>query len=158
MGRKRNQPITINGTRHIYCTNCGMLKPESSFSDRTSKTGAHGKNSWCKVCCREWAHTKRVMAVQKEYNIPALQAEQLVAKRRAITINSGVNICFDCKNACGGCSWTEVDQSKKEKPIRFQPVDGWTATPIINGGEITGYHITACPEFVPDERRNEWKD
>ena len=68
--------------------------------------------------------------------------------------NSHANICFDCKNACGGCSWTEFD-TKAGHP-RFEPVPGWTAEPaILNLGNSHGrpqlretYHITACPEFV----------
>ena len=65
---------------------------------------------------------------------------------------SNPNICFDCQKACGGCSWSRD----------FTPVPGWTATKktqkIYVGGtkkhryEKT-YHITACPEFVPDEKR-----
>ena len=69
------------------------------------------------------------------------------------------NICFDCKKACGGCSWSEIDPNT-EKP-RFEPVEGWTAkkTSLLfsNGHgdlrrEIT-YHITACPLFERDEPR-----
>lgn len=65
----------------------------------------------------------------------------------------GSNICFGCKNAVPdsrghGCSWSE----------RFEPVPGWTAVPVIlNPGRIYDqtetYHITACPEFDPDDER-----
>lgn len=59
------------------------------------------------------------------------------------------NICFDCKKAVCGCSWSR----------NFTPVDGWTAEPTsttyaLKSGElraINGYHITACPEFEPEE-------
>ena len=68
------------------------------------------------------------------------------------------NICFDCANACGGCSWSEVDPATK-KP-RFEPVPGWTAKKVmLKAGMahsksiyVETYHITACPEFVPDNR------
>ena len=71
------------------------------------------------------------------------------------------NICQDCQKACGGCSWSELDETTGE--IKFQPVPGWTATKVIlkagNGGRkhIETYHITACPEFVPDEPRTKKK-
>lgn len=65
------------------------------------------------------------------------------------------NICFDCKKACGGCSWSELD-TKTLRP-KFEPVPGWTATEtVINMGnscsKVTSYHITACPLFERDER------
>jgi hypothetical protein len=64
------------------------------------------------------------------------------------------NICFDCQNACGGCSWSELDPETGK--TRFEPVLGWTAEPVtLNLGwciERT-YHITACPQFVPDPPR-----
>ena len=59
------------------------------------------------------------------------------------------NICFDCQNACGACSWS----------ARFEPVPGWTAEKLLLNIGVSGngkkrwvetYHITACPEFVPD--------
>ena len=70
------------------------------------------------------------------------------------------NICFDCQKACGGCSWTEVDEKTGRQ--RFEPVPGWTARPVLlnlgmgwNGERNMAetYHITACPEFLPDEQR-----
>ena len=70
------------------------------------------------------------------------------------------NICFDCNNACGGCSWTAVDP--KTKKIRFKPVPGWTAKKVLlNVGTygnnkraiIETYHITACPQFKNDKRK-----
>ena len=66
----------------------------------------------------------------------------------------GASICIDCKKACGGCEWSEVDQETGK--IRFQPVLGWTATPVLlayrHGKEDTTYRITACPKFKPMRR------
>lgn len=63
------------------------------------------------------------------------------------------NICFDCANACGGCSWSEIDP-ETERP-RFEPVPGWTAFPIVHKymdkkykRETRTYRIVACPKFV----------
>lgn len=69
------------------------------------------------------------------------------------------NICFDCKKACGGCSWSEYDTEKKR--TRFEPVPGWTAEKVAlrtgtdpNGARIIEtYAISACPLFEPDEPR-----
>lgn len=70
-----------------------------------------------------------------------------------------VNICFDCRRACGGCSWSAYDPV--EDKIRFEPVPGWTAEPaVIFAGSVNGiryeivtWHITACPLFAPDPPR-----
>ena len=68
----------------------------------------------------------------------------------------GTNLCFDCKKACGGCSWSEWDAVNK-KP-KFQPVEGWKAIKVPyfmngrGGGLDCTYYITDCPEFESDER------
>ena len=71
-----------------------------------------------------------------------------------VELGSKTNICFDCANACGGCSWSEIDPVTK-KP-RFEPVPGWTAKKVRlklrTKHYAETYHITACPEFVPDNR------
>ena len=71
----------------------------------------------------------------------------------------GANICFDCKKACGGCSWSELDP-KTGKP-RFEPVPGWTAKKVMLNTCHTKrgkhweptYSIKACPLFEPDDPR-----
>ena len=63
------------------------------------------------------------------------------------------NICFDCKKACGDCSWSETDPNTKKG--RFEPVPGWTAEKTVlnvgmngtNRNFVETYHITACPLF-----------
>lgn len=69
------------------------------------------------------------------------------------------NICMDCKKACGGCSWSELDPVT-HKP-KFEPVPGWTATPnVLQYYEKKGkkrfmesYDVKACPLFEPEEKR-----
>ena len=64
------------------------------------------------------------------------------------------NICADCKNALGMCSWSEINPDTGR--VRFEPVKGWTAEKSYLGMEkahgkirvIETYHITACPKFV----------
>ena len=84
---------------------------------------------------------------------------EIQKKCRTGSNGRGTNICFDCKNACGGCSWTEFNPETKQ--TRFEPVPGWTAKPVVlNVGAAKGqvrlvetYHITNCPQFVRDEPR-----
>lgn len=74
-------------------------------------------------------------------------------------IGSMTNICINCQNACGGCSWSELDPDTR-KP-RFEPVPGWTAKPVLLHVAtlkkepiiVETYHITACPQFIPDWER-----
>ena len=58
------------------------------------------------------------------------------------------SLCFDCQNAVCGCSWSK----------RFEPVDGWTATPVKIRSEqkryIDSYVVKKCPLFVPDDTWN----
>ena len=68
------------------------------------------------------------------------------------------NICFDCENALGGCSWSALDPVTG-KP-QFKPVPGWTATPVVIGEKNGDYRyswetycITACPQFVRTPER-----
>lgn len=65
------------------------------------------------------------------------------------------NICWNCRRAAGGCSWSGLDPETLEPA--FQPVPGWTAETlpyIANGCKLgTTYRITACPLFLPDPPR-----
>ena len=82
-------------------------------------------------------------------------------QRKGIGGHTGgsTNICFDCQNACGGCSWSEIKPDTKRP--RFEPVPGWTAKKVIlNCGTFKGgkvlvetYHITKCPQFIRDVKR-----
>ena len=58
----------------------------------------------------------------------------------------GSTLCWDCKNAVLGCSWSRD----------FVPVEGWKAVPTkVYGGEervTDSFNVLECPEFVPDER------
>ena len=49
-------------------------------------------------------------------------------------------ICWRCKNSCGGCSWSR----------EFIPVSGWTAVRTFKDRSWT-YCITGCPEFKPEK-------
>lgn len=57
-------------------------------------------------------------------------------------------LCWNCKNACGNCSWSDGT---------FTPVEGWDATPtkiLHSSGNIKIYtdsfDIKKCPEFIHD--------
>lgn len=52
-------------------------------------------------------------------------------------------LCWSCKKACGGCSW-----SKDGEPIK-----DWTADKNViplNGKYAETYKISKCPEYVKD--------
>ena len=51
-------------------------------------------------------------------------------------------LCWDCKNATGGCSWSS----------EFKPVKGWVAKKIgkTTARPYSTYKVEQCPEFVRD--------
>lgn len=65
------------------------------------------------------------------------------------------SICFDCRRACGGCSWSEIDP--KTGHPRFQPPEGCVTENYVRSdrksadGEFRTTRIVSCPLFVPDE-------
>lgn len=60
-------------------------------------------------------------------------------------MESRKQLCYFCKKATGGCSWSRF----------FKPVEGWTAKPtVIHHGIYNGkprnmdsFAISECPEF-----------
>jgi len=55
-------------------------------------------------------------------------------------------LCWDCENACGGCSWSDH--------WKHTPVEGWTAkrTRLRMDKDDYGdsYIVIECPEFKRD--------
>jgi len=51
-------------------------------------------------------------------------------------------LCWHCKNACGGCAWSR----------HLEPVKGWKAKAVFHDSTCKEktYHITDCPEFEAD--------
>lgn len=49
-----------------------------------------------------------------------------------------LSLCWDCQNACCGCSWSRS----------FEPVEGWEARPSGDS-----FFVINCPQFIPDEER-----
>ena len=63
----------------------------------------------------------------------------IAAKRNSSRRNDYEQICWRCKNACGGCSWSH----------NLTPVKGWKAEFIPRDGEeLDTYKIIYCPEFI----------
>ena len=50
-------------------------------------------------------------------------------------------LCWTCKNACGGCDWSNL----------IEPVKGWTAKKVQRKSYET-YRISECPEYIPDKK------
>lgn len=54
-------------------------------------------------------------------------------------------LCWDCANACGGCSWSDH--------WLHRPVEGWDAIRTdlkAKDGVIESYIVVECPEFERD--------
>lgn len=66
----------------------------------------------------------------------------------------GEHLCWDCENACGGCSWTEVDPVTGK--VRFKPVEGWKTRIVkVNTGRhiVEKEQIYDCPLFIPTKSK-----
>ncbi len=86
----------------------------------------------CKVCER-YFFTK---STSKEYCSDECKQE-LIRQRQ----EENGQLCWQCKNACGGCSWSQS----------FIPIEGWEAEPNTirdDEGDIRSYRIIKCPQFI----------
>lgn len=82
-----------------------------------------------------------------DYQIGYWKKSRGIKTRRKYTntfCGKGYTLCWDCRNALGGCSWAQ----------RFEPVEGWTAIvtkPAVYLSEamqnIPDYCVIKCPEF-----------
>lgn len=68
---------------------------------------------------------------------------------------SHANICFDCRRACGGCSWSEIDPETNK--VRFEMPIGCKTEKIWRRKEWScesiyyqTLRIVSCPLFVHD--------
>lgn len=52
---------------------------------------------------------------------------------------SGFTLCWDCKNACGGCNWSK----------NLAPVKGWEVKIARSKCQVS-YLVVRCPEFKRD--------
>lgn len=56
-------------------------------------------------------------------------------------MGTSFSLCWHCKNATGGCSWSR----------RFEPVENWTAVETsiksVYGTNKDSYHVIDCPKF-----------
>jgi len=67
------------------------------------------------------------------------------------SFNKPPTLCWDCRNAIGGCSWSTL----------FKPVEGWKAEPTKNKEGATSFNVIKCPEFKRDAiygGQQRWKE
>ncbi len=108
------------------------MKPRTLICKHCKKpfTTTAKAQKFCSVMCRyKFSQIKRCEEAGYEY----------MKKRRGRE-----SLCWDCKNACGGCSWSR----------NLTPVEGWEAKTIkVKGNFYTGevldsYVVINCPEFI----------
>ena len=103
----------------------------------------------CKHCGKEFTTTekaKKFCSVECRYIFSQLNRCKKAGYEYKKKKRWREQPCWECKNACGGCSWSSS----------FTPVDGWVAEPTTiiykskNGVEhrTDTYKIYECPEFV----------
>lgn len=92
---------------------------------------------YCTPKCRD----RHYYSLEREYR------QRQIEKKRKYTEHSNSTLCWKCKNATGGCSWSQD----------FTPVEGWdakrTRIRLEKGTKHTeSFIVKKCPEFLPDER------
>lgn len=116
------------------CSRCGEEYSIFFFYSR----GIGRRDYMCRYCRRAEEKKRRANAKKKglQFRVPS--------------------ICWKCKNAVGGCSWSAADNDKPGRPIKFEPVPGWTAiqTAGNKGRSSESFLVLRCPKFEPDERRD----
>lgn len=72
-----------------------------------------------------------------------------ISYEKANKLGKHCQLCWDCKNAIGGCSWSD----------KGEPVDGWDATFDTlrnhNGIYKNTYAVFDCPLFVKDTNKKQ---
>ena len=109
------------------CKMCGKEKYVSEFY--------YEDGGRIRTICKECTKAQRIKSPRKTVKRDFLQIQTL---------------CWQCKNALGKCSWAEIDYTKQNRPIKFEPVEGWEAIETIKG-RYTSYCVIKCPKFDPDE-------
>ena len=76
-----------------------------------------------------------------------------MVKKKGENKNKGLtSICFDCKKACGDCSWSAYDPVAGK--LKWEPVEGWVAEPVLYPPSAPyqkpSWRVIECPEFEPD--------
>ncbi len=90
----------------------------------------------CKVCGKEFIAKGAKKYCSKEC---ALSVKYYKTKNQ-----NKETLCWECKNACGKCSWSK----------NFVPVKGWEALPTKIKGSfesetvIDSFLVINCPEFI----------
>lgn len=87
----------------------------------------------CKICGKTFV-TK---SANRKYCCKKCRQE---ARRQWYDEND--QLCYKCKNATGGCPWSD----------NFLPVKGWDAEPTVIKdsiiGDIPSFKIKHCPQFI----------
>lgn len=124
------------------CARCGEFKPISAYSSDKGKNCLECKRMVNRQYAKRWRQRNIFVANPRKENITGKQP----------------TLCWTCKNAYGGCSWTEVEEKKHGRPIRYEPVKGWVAIQTKNEC-FESFCVLSCPEYEPDDRREEpqWK-
>ena len=88
----------------------------------------------CLICGKEFE------AKQQKYCSFSCRWKAKQEKSKRKNVRRGT-LCWECKNACGGCSWSR----------HFIPVSGWDAeetTLKCLDGDIKSFFVNSCPEYI----------
>jgi predicted nucleic acid-binding Zn ribbon protein len=140
-----------NYPKSKYCSNnCGhiaeMRKQRERYKKRTGKSltedsfppSAPAKQERvCPICGNEISQKGQSKYCSSSCRYKAILKKQAEVRKKSPK-HRRLSLCWDCQNACGGCSWSRS----------FEPVEGWEAKPSEDS-----FFVINCPQFIPDEVR-----
>ncbi len=89
----------------------------------------------CGICGKEFdGRQQKYCSFQCRWKAKQIQSARKPKKRKE-------TLCWTCKNACGGCSWSQS----------FTPVEGWDAKETVlksSEGEVQSFFVNSCPLFT----------
>lgn len=94
-------------------------------------------NAVCKHCGKPFNEN----FYRRDYCSVECSRRAQLNRRNNSYVKKKEQLCWFCKNACGGCSWSRS----------FVPIAGWEAYALERDNGTIGYRIRKCPEFIPDE-------
>lgn len=99
----------------------------------------------------QWAKWQGISEVTLRYRIKAgwNTEEALNGKPRKTkrpTQRTDESLCWLCARTAANCPWV----------YKYRPITGWEAEQTVirgdNGVEVTSYHVSKCPIYVPHKK------
>ena len=138
--------FVVTHGRQNYCSpKCKQIKRSKYSNEYYHKSKEIVPERICKCCGKQFAPNDRYRVycsnackLKANYQYKQNYYDKKIKPKRGRKPNSKETLCWSCKNACGGCSWSR----------NLVPVEGWNTIPVkIKGIKTQSYKVISCPKF-----------